>query len=170
MKPLESIFSKGEIIRKDATSLHVRIPAANLEDCLTRIKEELYDDIYFIGEFLRELDSERDELILVFRYEQQTDLVVFSESPNSEGLIHVSKIFPAADLFEKEIYDNFGRDTVGEENYTLRLHSYPDDFFPSRILGKPMIAHKREFRFTKLPNEDVVEVPVGPIHAGIIPP
>ena len=130
----------------------------------------LHDDIYFIGEFLREVDADTDELILVLRYRQDIDLVIFSESSNQEPLVHVSKIFPAADLFEKEVYDNFGRDTLGEENYTLRLHSYPRDFFPGRVLGRPMITEKKPFRFKKLPNKDVVEVPVGPIHAGIIPP
>ena len=171
MHSLKAFFKNYPIVRDEKTSLHVRIDSTQIEEVLLRLSESLEDEeLYFIGEFLREIDAERDELILVFRYQQQYDLVLFSESSNAEPLIHVSKIFPAADLFEKEIYDYFGRDTFGEENYTLRLHSYPADFFPWRVIGRPMISEKKPFRFKKLPNKDVVEVPVGPIHAGIIPP
>ncbi|NDK08879.1 hypothetical protein EOM39_06590, partial [Candidatus Gracilibacteria bacterium] len=139
----------------------------NFSSLLEAIKS--YDTTEFVGEFLREIDEKNDELFVVFKKEGKT-IIYTIISDNETPLPDLSMIFYSAHLFQNEIYDYFGRTTEGFENHTLRLHTHPKNFFPLRKMGKPMIKEKKEFIFTEINGEGLVEVPVGPIHAGIIPP
>lgn len=170
MNNLVSFFWKDKILRNSNNELIVFIEFNQLFEKIENLKNNFWDDIYFIWEFLREISSSSDEFILVFKYLKQLDLIIISQNPNSEALPLISSIFPAADLFQKEIYDNFWKDTLNWQNYILRLHTYKKDFFPMRVLGKAMVKEKKPFRFKTLPSKDVVTVPVWPIHAWIIPP
>jgi hypothetical protein len=53
-------------------------------------------------------------------------------------------------LYQNEIYDFYGRTTEDFDNYILRLHTHPKDFFPKRKLGKPMINEKVDYIFTEV--------------------
>lgn len=82
---------------------------------------------------------------------------------------------PAAFLYEREINDMFGLTPQGNPDVRpLVLHEdWPSGVFPLRkdfdISTKMPRAHK-EYRFTKVEGEGVCEIPVGPVHAGIIEP
>lgn len=139
----------------------------NFSSLLDAIK--WYDTTEFVWEFLREIDEKNDELFVVFKKEWK--VIVYSViSDNGTPLPDLSQIFYIAHLYQNEIYDYFGRTTQNFENHILRLHTHPKNFFPLRKLGKPMIKEKKEFVFTTINWEWLVEVPVWPIHAWIIPP
>ena len=84
--------------------------------------------------------------------------------------------FPNAALYEREIKDMFG--IVAEGNPDARplvLHEHwPADVYPLRKdfeLGKKVErARDRRYQFTEVEGEGVCEIPVGPVHAGIIEP
>lgn len=139
----------------------------NFSSLLEAIKS--YDTTEFVWEFLREIDEKNDELFVVFKKEWKT-IIYTIISDNETPLPDLSMIFYSAHLFQNEIYDYFGRTTEGFENHTLRLHTHPKNFFPLRKMWKPMIKEKKEFIFTEINWEGLVEVPVWPIHAWIIPP
>lgn len=88
-------------------------------------------------------------------------LVLKSDDP----LPNLRKMFYMAYIFQDEIYDFYGKTTREDDGQTLRLHLFADNYFPYRKLGKPMIHKKRPFTFQGVPGENLVEVPVGPIHA-----
>ncbi|MDD3302095.1 MAG: hypothetical protein PHN31_00940 [Candidatus Gracilibacteria bacterium] len=139
----------------------------NFTSLLDAIK--IFDTTEFVGEFLKEINEKKDELFVVFKKEGKT--TIFSViSDNNIPLPDLSQIFYSANLYQNEIYDYYGRTTKDFDNHILRLHTHLKDFFPLRKLGKPMIKSKKEFIFTTVNGEGLVEVPVGPIHAGIIPP
>lgn len=139
----------------------------NFPSLLEAIKS--YDTTEFVWEFMREIDEKNDELFVVFKKEWKT--IIYSIiSDNQTPLPDLSMIFYSANLFQNEIYDYFGRTTEGFENHILRLHTHPKNFFPLRKIWKPMIKEKKDFIFTTINWEWLVEVPVWPIHAGIIPP
>jgi Ni,Fe-hydrogenase III large subunit len=81
-------------------------------------------------------------------------------------------VTPAAAWHERELADQFGvtfkdhpdpRPLVFHENW-------PDGVHPLlSVTGRPPIAN-REYRFLKVQGTGVCEVPVGPVHAGIIEP
>lgn len=81
----------------------------------------------------------------------------------------------AAARYEREIKDLFGLNPVGHPNpKRLVFHSnWPRDTFPLRKAydskQQPEFANEK-INFTKVISEGVYEIPVGPVHAGIIEP
>ncbi|GAB4362149.1 MAG: NADH-quinone oxidoreductase subunit C [Deltaproteobacteria bacterium] len=77
----------------------------------------------------------------------------------------------AVHWFEREIHDQFGiLPEEHPEGNPLRLHEgWPEDFFPLRG-PVPGGTPRREYRFLSVKGEGIHEVPVGPVHAGIIEP
>jgi len=76
-------------------------------------------------------------------------------------------ITPAAAWYERELHDLYGVAIEGHPNLQpLVFHEdWPDHLHP-RLKG----TVRGEYRFLKVQGEGVCEVPVGPVHAGIIEP
>jgi formate hydrogenlyase subunit 5 len=87
--------------------------------------------------------------------------------------------FPVANWYEREIADGFGINFIDSfDKRRLFLHEiYPDGFHPllksfknSHIELNKNINPKMEYAFNKVEGEGVYQIPVGPVHAGIIEP
>jgi Ni,Fe-hydrogenase III large subunit/Ni,Fe-hydrogenase III component G len=81
----------------------------------------------------------------------------------------------AADWFEREIRDMYGliaqghpdlRRLVRHEHWPKGAHPLKKDFAWNQVMGR----QEGEYPFRRMEGEGVFEVPVGPIHAGIIEP
>ena len=89
--------------------------------------------------------------------------------------LSVCDTIPSAAGYEREIQDLFGLIPVGHPDpKRLVLHgNWPDGEYPLRKefdrVYKPVFANK-EISFQKVHGEGVYEIPVGPVHAGIIEP
>jgi formate hydrogenlyase subunit 5 len=103
-------------------------------------------------------------------------LVRHLTGPSAES---VADIFPSASWFEREAGDGFGIKFPGAfDRRRLFLHEmYPEDFHPLRkeFANRPVetlknITADREYKFKELTGEGVYQIPVGPVHAGIIEP
>ena len=87
----------------------------------------------------------------------------------------ISEKVHAAASYEREIHDLFGIVPVGHPNAKrLLFHSnWPDGEYPLRkafdAKHKPHFVRKK-ISFSKVKGEGVFEIPVGPVHAGIIEP
>jgi Ni,Fe-hydrogenase III large subunit/Ni,Fe-hydrogenase III component G len=83
---------------------------------------------------------------------------------------------PIAVFYEREIRDMFGIAADGNpDTRPLVLHEHwPDGIYPLRkdfeIKTKVTRAVEKEYPFAKLEGEGICEIPVGPVHAGIIEP
>jgi len=79
-----------------------------------------------------------------------------------------------ASLFEQEIYDLFGiRATKHPDPRPLVRHGFwPADYFPLRKDARAgeFADDGRPFPFVEVGGEGVYEIPVGPVHAGVIEP
>ncbi len=88
----------------------------------------------------------------------------------------ISKDIVSAQLFEREIKEMFGLIPAGSPDVRrLRLHDevWPDGYFPLRKeFVKPEKTNNtgKYYVFDRIEGEGVFEVPVGPVHAGIIGP
>ena len=86
----------------------------------------------------------------------------------------LTAIFPAAVWYERELHDMFGFEPEGHPDLRpLVLHeSFPRDFYPlrKRYAVNHKVRGQRDFNMCTAQGEGVFEVPVGPIHAGIIEP
>ena len=81
--------------------------------------------------------------------------------------------YPAS-RFEREIYDLFGITAEGhpDPRPLVRHGFWPADYFPLRKDAAPreFTDDGRPFPFTEVGGEGVYEIPVGPVHAGVIEP
>lgn len=82
--------------------------------------------------------------------------------------------FPAS-RFERELRDLFGIEPIGHpQARRLVLHQHwPDNWFPMRHDAGPpptMAADTEQFPFVPVTGTGVYEIPVGPVHAGLIEP
>jgi Ni,Fe-hydrogenase III large subunit/Ni,Fe-hydrogenase III component G len=103
-------------------------------------------------------------------------LVVAKDKPEFPSL---ARQIYAANLFEREIKEMYGLQPVGNpDGRRLRLHDevWPQGSYPLR---KDFEARKDQdkeskqlgaYNFAKVDGEGIFEVPVGPVHAGIIGP
>ncbi len=83
-----------------------------------------------------------------------------------------TRITPAAAWYERELHDQYGIEIGGHPDLRpLVFHeNWPDGVHPmAETVGQVPIAH-REYRFLQVRGVGVCEVPVGPVHAGIIEP
>jgi len=82
--------------------------------------------------------------------------------------------FPAS-RFERELRDLFGIEPIGHpQPRRLVLHQHwPDDWYPMRRDAGPppeMTVSAEQFPFVPVSGTGVYEIPVGPVHAGLIEP
>jgi Ni,Fe-hydrogenase III large subunit/Ni,Fe-hydrogenase III component G len=86
----------------------------------------------------------------------------------------LAKEIYSANLFEREMKEMFGLEPLDNPDVRrLNLHDevWPDGCYPLRKdFLPPVIAANGEYRFRRIEGEGVYEVPVGPVHAGIIGP
>ncbi len=82
--------------------------------------------------------------------------------------------FPAS-RFERELHDLFGIVPVGHPflRRLVRHQHWPEDWHPMRRDATPaptMLADAAPFPFVQVDGPGVYEIPVGPVHAGLIEP
>jgi Ni,Fe-hydrogenase III large subunit/Ni,Fe-hydrogenase III component G len=86
----------------------------------------------------------------------------------------LTSIFPAADRMQRATYDLLGiAAEADDERPWLWMASWPIDQFPLRrdfIASKDWMPGQEEYDFIKVEGDGVHEIPVGPVHAGIIEP
>lgn len=98
-------------------------------------------------------------------------LAVSQDDPVFDSL--ASSIYSAS-FFEREIWEMFGIEPKGHPDLRrLHLHEevWPAGNFPLRKDFRSIQAGELgEYKFTRVEGEGIFEVPVGPVHAGIIGP
>ncbi|MEN6610910.1 MAG: NADH-quinone oxidoreductase subunit C, partial [Methanoregulaceae archaeon] len=121
-------------------------------------------------------DTRGISLLTVFEKEGTCLVLVRAAGP---GTASIARIFPSACWFERECMDGFGISFEGAfDTRRLFLHEpYPADFHPLRksVPNQPApmkqaIDPKDEYPFRTVEGDGIYQVPVGPVHAGIIEP
>lgn len=134
------------------------------------------------------------ELTLMVANDRRTDRgamevhYLFANSHHN-WFLHATELLPSDDLtipsmatfyypasrFEREIKDLFGIDAVGQpDRRPLVRHGFwPEDYHPLRkdaVLPASFQDDGTGFPFLPVKGEGVYEIPVGPVHAGVIEP
>jgi len=113
--------------------------------------------------------------VLALKGELETLTIMFPVEPNEPRFPSLTPEIPCADWYEREIHDMFGIVPVDHpELRPLVLYDdWPEGEYPLR---KDFDPHRRPgripsaYRFRRVEGEGVFEIPVGPIHAGVIEP
>lgn len=107
------------------------------------------------------------------------NVVLMKRRLSSQTARSVACVFPTACWFEREVRDGFGVDFYDAfDQRRLFLHEcYPSDFHPllKEFVDGPIssvveTAVNDAYHFKRLDGEGVYQIPVGPVHAGIIEP
>ena len=149
-------------------------------------------DVLSLAEFLRA--GFGAELILMVANDRRADKGVFEvhylfANDRENWFAHATKDVPVdnpiitslatfyypASRFEREIEDTFGIKAVAHpDSRPLVRHAFwPEDYFPLLKDAQPPDKFEDDgtpFPFTPVGGEGVYEIPVGPVHAGIIEP
>jgi Ni,Fe-hydrogenase III large subunit/Ni,Fe-hydrogenase III component G len=136
-------------------------------------------DVRLIGLWAAE-NFEGSGISLFYCFEQRGNnelLILDIRLIGNQGL-SIAADFPVASYFQREIADGFGVVFEGAfDKRRLFLHdAYPDDFHPLRKSVKnekiepTAVTPRREYQFREFTGEGMYQIPVGPVHAGIIEP
>ena len=117
-------------------------------------------------------------LFYAFEKNAYEEIVILESALSSNQAVSIAKTFPSACWYEREVTDGFGIDFPGAfDKRRLFLHeNYPSSFHPllkSFQNGKihtPIKDNQAEYVFKQVEGEGVYQIPVGPVHAGIIEP
>jgi Ni,Fe-hydrogenase III large subunit/Ni,Fe-hydrogenase III component G len=96
--------------------------------------------------------------------------------PRDASFPSVTPFVPAANWYEREVHDLLGLEPVDHPDPRgLVLHDdWPEGVYPLRKDFDPSIpvprVQREPYRFHTLHGEGILEIPVGPIHAGVIEP
>lgn len=120
--------------------------------------EELREEILHLGKrvvgFFGKKEADKTKLFVVMADDNEGKLYI-SSAVFEAGIKQyeaITKDLPAFHVFEREFYEEFGIEPVG--------HPWL----------KPMRNHKNEYKFFEMQGDEVHQVAVGPIHAGVIEP
>ncbi|MFH0861344.1 MAG: NADH-quinone oxidoreductase subunit C [Candidatus Altiarchaeota archaeon] len=134
-----------------------------------------------ISLFCVECFNDRKGFTLLYAFEKrgEREILVIERQLDDAKATSIEESYPTACWYEREIRDGFGIEFEGAfEERRLFLHeAYPDGFHPllksfrnQRIRAKTHISPEEEYRFKDVSGEEVYQIPVGPVHAGIIEP
>jgi formate hydrogenlyase subunit 5 len=117
-------------------------------------------------------------LLYAFEKVGYKEILVLQVDIASNHLVSIAKTYPSACWYEREVTDGFGIQFDGAfDTRRLFLHEcYPADFHPllkdfknGKIETLPP-EKQGEYLFKQVEGEGVYQIPVGPVHAGIIEP
>lgn len=117
------------------------------------------------------------KIYYAFGAPQNTTFLTLVLSLSGESFPSLTAEFPGFSLYEREIQAMFGLKPEGhpdprslvlyEENWPHGTYPLRKDFEWNRRVPE---KHAGEYRFNRIEGEGVYEIPVGPVHAGIIEP
>lgn len=141
------------ILTKNNTVVDINnIPIVDIAELRQDIIKKIKDNNRVVG-FFGKNENSKIKLFVIIANDKKSELVVSSAVFNlGESYKSITQDVPAFHMFEREFYEEFGIEPIG--------HPWL----------KPLRSHKKEYPFFKVDGEEVHQVAVGPIHAGIIEP
>jgi Ni,Fe-hydrogenase III large subunit/Ni,Fe-hydrogenase III component G len=156
--------------------VHCTVPATQLGKLYHVLFEQLGAELRLMVATDRRRDHGVFEVHYLFAHGQHdwfvhATVAVDGAAPSLSSL--ATRHYPAS-RFEREMADLFGIHASGhpDPRPLVRHAFWPDDYFPLRKDAGPRDFHDdgRPFPFQPVGGEGVYEIPVGPVHAGIIEP
>ena len=171
---MDGRLSEVRIVREREISCQVRAgDALRLAEIL---RAHLGADLRLMTAVDRRADTGRFELYYLFAHSRDNWFVqAVKRLPGDHPTIRSMGTFHhPASLFEREIHDLFGIVALHhpDPRPLVRHGFWPEDYFPLRKDAGPRDFRDdgRPFPFTEVGGEGVYEIPVGPVHAGVIEP
>ena len=156
--------------------LHCRLPAADVPPLARLLIRELRADLRLMVATDRRADRGVFEVHYLFARPREDWFVqaTVAVDPAAPTIPSLATLHYPASRFEREITDLFGIRALGhpDPRPLVRHAFWPADWFPLRKDAPAREFHDdgQPFPFQQVGGEGVYEIPVGPVHAGIIEP
>lgn len=157
--------------------LQLEVSASGIRDICSRLCSEF--GCTLISLFAMDERETKGHFTVFYTFAQRSSgllvILVMAADPAQRSFPSISEKIPAASLYEREIHDLFGLYPIGHPDpKRLVFHSnWPENSHPLRrdfpMSNRPDFADEK-MEFKTIGGDGVFEVPVGPVHAGIIEP
>ncbi len=157
--------------------LHCRIQRGAAPRLAGLLRAEFHAELVLMVANDRRADKGVFEIHYLFANAQENWFVHATKELTREEptIISLATFYYPASRFEREIKDLFGIEAIGhpDPRPLVRHAFWPSDYFPLRKDAVPPEHFEDDgtsFPFKSVGGEGVYEIPVGPVHAGIIEP
>jgi Ni,Fe-hydrogenase III large subunit/Ni,Fe-hydrogenase III component G len=174
---LETIFGqKIAVIEGVNNELYLPINESELQKAINVMNENSFE---LISLFCVEDFAEKGfTLFYAFEITGFEQILILQTPLSGNQALSIAKALPSACWYEREITDGFGIEFQGAfDTRRLFLHeTYPSGFHPllkSFKNGQITLGEsdsQNDYVFKQVEGEGVYQIPVGPVHAGIIEP
>ncbi len=176
LQEVQSIFPNLAITEGKNSDLYLQLNQAELHNSLQSLSDHNYELISLFC--AQNFAAPGFTLFYAFEKVACDEILIIQTPLNGNQAVSIAKGFPSACWYEREVTDGFGVEFEGAfDRRRLFLHeAYPKDFHPllksfqnSKIQTVTPTAED-EYQFKHVEGEGVYQIPVGPVHAGIIEP
>ena len=183
MKPIVDLnyyFEETGAAAKSKTGpeIYISVPEEVFNSSLAHIAGK---DVVLIGLFCLQNFNGHTGFTLLYVLEKRSysRIVIVERHLHEPYAASIAAFFPSASWFEREITDGFGvtfpdafdkRHLFLHEVYPEGFHPLCKDFKNRTLKTRETIHPDSEYAFKKMTGEGVYQIPVGPVHAGIIEP
>jgi len=181
---MESLLNKGRIRLDHLNEVHIEVDSADFKDVCRElhVKHHALLRLMFATDERQKDGLFRIYVVFTIPGSDRFLFIVLPVKEDSASFPSLTPLIPAAHWYEREISDLFGLLPVGHPDpRRLVFHeAFPADSHPLRKDWSMSDREKREWgegRAIKVPHpflevtgEGIVQIPVGPVHAGIIEP
>jgi len=159
-----------------ADEIHIKVEPQFFKDTCLALHRGFSSPVEMLFASDERKDTGRFVVSCVFVSLKNSQWVIVSidipqDAPYFDSL---SKSIYSASLFEREIWEMFGLEPKGNPDLRrLRLHDevWPKGNYPLRKdFQKMQAGDLSDYKFDRVEGDGVFEIPVGPVHAGIIGP
>ncbi|MHB1405447.1 MAG: hydrogenase large subunit [Desulfitobacteriaceae bacterium] len=166
-----------QITASFSDEIHLAIPKEEIAELGAKLCHELgFELIQLLGSDERQIQGQFALYYVFAQYQEGYVAVLKTEVAEGEpSFPSLTPTVPSAHWYEREIRDLFGLEPKGHpEIRRLAVHKdWPKGLFPLRKdfrLQTEVPRSDGKFTFSRVEGEGVMQIPVGPIHAGIIEP
>ena len=171
---------KGQAVNlhvRRGNELHFQIDRAEVLDLAEFFRSDFGAELMLVVANDRRGDKGAFELNYLFANNRENWFAHATADlpPGNPTIPSLATFYYPASRFEREIKDLFGIEATGHpDRRSLVRHAFwPKDYFPLRRGSSPPGKFEDDgtpFPFLPVEGEGVYEIPVGPVHAGIIEP
>ncbi len=180
MTEFERIFGTNQAIVNGLNNeLYLQVETAQLFETIKQLSENGYE---LIALFCVQNFCNQEGFTLLYAFEKAgfKEIPILQIRLDSNYAPSIAKVYASACWYEREVTDGFGIEfNDAYDKRKLFLHeTYPKDFHPllksfkngSLQTRPPNSTAQEVYVFKKVEGEGVYQIPVGPVHAGIIEP
>jgi Ni,Fe-hydrogenase III large subunit/Ni,Fe-hydrogenase III component G len=173
----QALPGRATVIRIARTNeIHCRVDPMAVRDLFAALSRTCGAElVLMVGNDRRE-DRGGFEIHYLFAHRRENWFVDAAAPATAEDprIVSLGTLCYPASRFEREIFDLFGVVPAGhpDPRPLVRHGFWPTDYFPLRKDAGPRAFSDdgRPFPFQEVAGEGVYEIPVGPVHAGVIEP